>query len=141
MHSRAAADTIYWSKNLADRKTPSVGFAAGIERLLMAMEKANIYKGKENNPTVFIASADEASRNLTLSKATELRRIGIPCEIDMLNRSLKSQMREADRQKVKYVVIIGQDELKSEQVSVKDMKTGEQTTMRLNDLITFLRKV
>jgi len=58
----------------------------------------------------------------------------------MLNRSLKSQMREADRQKVKYVVIIGQDELKSEQVSVKDMKTGEQTTMRLNDLINFFEQ-
>jgi histidyl-tRNA synthetase len=127
-------------KELGGPQTPSVGFAAGIERLLMAMEKANIYKGKENNPTVFIASADEASRNLTLSKATELRRIGIPCEIDMLNRSLKSQMREADRQKVKYVVIIGQDELKSEQVSVKDMKTGEQTTMRLNDLINFFEQ-
>jgi len=127
-------------KELGGPQTPSVGFAAGIERLLMAMEKANIYKGKENNPIVFIASADEASRNLTLSKATELRRIGIPCEIDMLNRSLKSQMREADRQKVKYVVIIGQDELKSEQVSVKDMKTGEQTTMRLNDLINFFEQ-
>ncbi|MBI4811268.1 MAG: histidine--tRNA ligase [Ignavibacteriales bacterium] len=127
-------------KELGGKQTPSVGFAAGIERLLVAMEKNKAYCGNEHNPTVFIASADETGRSWSLAKAMEFRRRGISCDVDTLNRSLKSQMREADRQRVKYVIIIGQNELSSEQVSVKDMTTGEQTTIMIDELITYIER-
>ena len=63
------------------------------------------------------------------------RRNGISCEIDFLERSLKSQMREADRQKAEFVIIIGENELRNDHVSVKNMKTGNQTIVMIKDLV------
>ena len=126
-------------KQLGWKDTPAVGFAAGIERLLMTMERQNVFSGNDIQPTVFITVADDAGRAWAITQAMELRAHGIPCEIDLLNRSLKSQMREADRQHAGYVIIIGGSELEQQQVSVKNMKTGEQQTVKLGDILKFIK--
>ena len=126
-------------KELDGKQTPSVGFAAGIERALMAMEKQNIFSGEDIRPKVFIAAADEVGKEWAIKQAILFRRNNILCEIDYLERSLKSQMREADKQKSEFVIIIGETELRDNRVSVKNMQTGNQTSVGMNDLISYFQ--
>ncbi len=116
-------------EQLGGKATPSVGFAAGIERLLMVMERQGIAIANPVHPFVFIAAADNAGRALARKLTHELRRAGVACETDLLDRSLKSQMKEADRQRALYVIIIGERELQHDSLSVKHMTSGKETTV------------
>ncbi len=127
-------------KELGGKPTPSVGFAAGVERLLLTMEKQQLFAGVNNKPKVFIAAVDEEGRRYAMVQAIMLRRNNIPCEVDLLGRSLKSQMREADRQEVEFVIIIGGHELEKEIVIIKNMKNGIQTNLAAKDLIGYFQE-
>ena len=121
-------------EELGSEATPGIGFAAGMERLLMVLEKQNSLSGEDEKPTIFIAALDAESRKWALRKALELRRRGVSAELDFLERSLKAQMREADRLQVRYVLIIGENEVKTRQGIIKDMKTGQQRTVKFDEL-------
>jgi len=121
-------------EELGGKATPAVGFAAGMERLLMVMEKQKIAGGSPGKPLLFIAAADEEGRRWAQRKAMELRRTGLAAEVDLLERSLKAQMREADRQQASFVLVVGSDELKRNQGSLKDMRSGEQRSVVLDNL-------
>ena len=122
-------------KEIGGKQTPSVGFAAGIERLIMAMEKQNADFRNNLFPQVFIAAADDIGRSWGMETAMKLRKSGVSCEIDLLNRSLKAQMREADRQQAKFVIIAGITEVKEQIFPIKNMATGEQSKVAIADLI------
>lgn len=124
-------------KELGGKQTPAVGFAAGIERLLMVMGKQKKHPAHDIHPTVFISTVNEQSRLHALKHVAELRRHGVRCELDWLGRSLKSQMREADRQQAEYVIVLGEEELKTNQVVVKTMRTGEEQNIHLSDITKF----
>jgi histidyl-tRNA synthetase len=121
-------------KQLGGKDTPAVGFAAGIERLLMAMEMQKKTPEITLHPVVYLASADDSSRRHVVQEALSLRRKGIACELDHLHRSLKAQMREAGRQNAEFVVVIGGKELETGQVRVKNMRSGEEKRASLSDL-------
>jgi histidyl-tRNA synthetase len=129
------------TEQLGGKPTPAVGFAAGIERLLMVMEKQGIQPVDGVHPQVYIAAADEHGKRWALEKASELRRAGISCETDMLERSLKAQMREADRQHAEAVIVVGEHELLQRQVTLKRMSSGEQTAIPAEGLVTELRRI
>ncbi|MDA0986898.1 MAG: histidine--tRNA ligase [Bacteroidetes bacterium] len=116
---------------LGGKKTPAVGFAGGIERLLMAIKKEN--QNLINNKTLklFIASADTSSKNIVFQNANNLRNAGISTDFDLLNRSLKSQMREADRQNAEYLIVIGEKEISEEKVLIKNMQTRTSSLINL----------
>jgi histidyl-tRNA synthetase len=122
-------------QELGGKPTPSVGYAAGIERLLMVMERNKLFAGDCVQPTVFIAAADDVGREWAFQQALEFRRSGIASDLDLLGRSLKSQMREADRQQAQVVIVAGEKELSQQCVSVKHMASGKQTIVRTRDLI------
>ncbi len=124
-------------EELGGEQTPAVGFAAGIERLLMVLEKQEKPAGLGIHPRVFIAAADDQSRHRALQQASELRRNGIPCELDLLDRSLKAQMREADRQHAEYAVVVGEREVRENTFVVKNMKNGEETRIPISAITTF----
>jgi histidyl-tRNA synthetase len=128
-------------EQLGGKKTPAVGFAAGIERLLMVMERQSLNTGKELQPHLFIAAADDDGRKWASKTAMQLRRAGISCETDMLGRSLKSQMREADRQLARYVIVIGSNEIEQDKANLKAMSSGEQQEITLSSIVTELRKL
>ena len=123
---------------LGGKPTPGVGFAAGIERLLMVLEEKQIPGFVVKRPSLYIACADDSSRNWVLAKTMELRSKGIRAESDLLARSLKAQMRDADRQEAASVIVIGQQELQSGKASQKDMKTGESREIILDELVKSL---
>jgi histidyl-tRNA synthetase len=127
-------------KELGGKQTPSVGFAAGIERLLMILEKNESFSSEIPHLKLFLAAADDISRSVVFQNAIILRNLGISCDIDLLNRSLKAQMREADRQHADYVVVLGENEIKSDRVMLKDMKNGTHEEISLKDLPNCLAK-
>lgn len=128
-------------KELGGKPAPAVGFAAGFERLLMVIEKQKKSPNGQSGPTVFIAAVDDTARPRVLKEALTLRRHGISCEIDLLRRSLKAQMREADRQHAEYVIVLGGAELRDGTVAIKNMKTGEERSVPLDGVVSlFLGK-
>jgi histidyl-tRNA synthetase len=101
---------------------PGIGFGSGIERLLMVLP------GEDEPPEieVYIAAAGEEARVPALRLAMDLRAAGVAADMDFLGRSLRTQMREASRLQTRFTVLIGEDELKAGQVTLRDMETGEQ---------------
>jgi histidyl-tRNA synthetase len=121
-------------EELGGKPTPGVGFAAGIERLLMVLSKLEKNDQKQIPPVIYFVGLDEPARIWTFLKANELRRKGICAEVDYLGRSVKSQMREANRQQAHYVIVVGEQELKSKVAKLKNMLTGEEITTSLDEI-------
>ncbi|HWP82284.1 MAG TPA: histidine--tRNA ligase [Bacteroidota bacterium] len=119
-------------KELGGKQTPGVGFAAGMERLMIVLEK-NHPPTASHGPIIFFVTTDEQSRRWAFLRAQELRAKGISAELDYLDRSVKAQMREANRQAAKYVLVIGDEELRSMRGKLKDMSTGEERPISLNE--------
>ena len=126
-------------KELGGKETPAVGFAAGMERLLMVLEKQKYNFGEDSAPILFLAATDEAGRMWAFEKAIEFRTSGVGCEVDFLRRSLKAQMKEADRQKAKFVAIVGEKELNERRATLRDMKTGRQETVDFDRMLDHLK--
>lgn len=121
--------------------TPAVGFAAGLERLLMLMEKTGQAFPEEPAPTVYLAGMDGASREKAFEIAVALRKSGVPCEVDLMGRSVKAQFKYADKLHAKYVAVIGGNELAEGVMNVKDMRNSAQESVSFSDAVEyFLRK-
>lgn len=125
---------------LGGKPTPSVGFAAGMERLMMILEKSD-FKEIIPSPELFIAVADDSAREWAFSAATALRRAGFKVETDLLNRSLKAQMKEADRQHARYSIVVGSTELKNGTGILKDLSSHSQEEIGLGDIAKHLGTV
>lgn len=127
---------------LGGRHTPAVGFAAGVERLLMVLEK-NGYAFPASAPLVYLVGMDEQSRAWAFRTAVGLRSQGVATEIDYAGRSVKAQMREANKLGCPYVAIVGENELAEERAQVKDMRQGTQESVefaRFAEYFTVLRQ-
>lgn len=129
------------AEELGGKPTPSVGFAAGIERLLMVLEQQKIDVPRASRPFLFIASADAQGKTWATKTVIDLRREGIATEIDHLERSLKAQMREADRQQARFSLVIGANEISQNTCQVKNMSSGEVMTIPLTSFIVEIKKI
>ncbi len=110
-------------KQLGGPDRVGIGFAAGIERLVLAMPEG---AGGHSRRPLFVAAMGEAARESALALLRDLRRAGLEAHMEYDGRSIKSQMKRADRLKAAFALILGEDELASGVVSVKNMSTGEQ---------------
>jgi histidyl-tRNA synthetase len=120
---------------LGGKETPAIGFAAGMERLFLVMELQKKFPVEDERLDLFIAPLGEEAKLKGLELLKELRAKGLRCDIDFLSRSLKAQMKEADRQKAKKVLIIGENELKNGIVVLRDMQSSEQKEIAFEKLI------
>lgn len=125
---------------LGGKDTPAIGFAAGIERLFLVLEMQKKFPPEDERLDIFIAPLGEKEKSLGLKLLKELREKDLRCDLDFLGRSLKSQLKEADRQKAKKVLIIGEDELKKGKGTLRDMETKEQKEIEFGKLIQELIK-
>ena len=105
---------------------PAIGFAAGMERLFMAMAAAGHELPVEAGPDVYLIGLGDPAQAWTTRAAAELRGQGLSVVSDLLDRSLKAQMREANRRKARVAVIVGDDELERGVVVVRSMEDGTQ---------------
>jgi len=110
-------------KRLGGPDRVGIGFAAGIERLVLAMPAE---EGRADRLPLFVAAMGEAARESALALLRDLRRAGLEAHMEYEGRSIKSQMKRADRLNAAYALILGDDELAADVVAVKDMATGEQ---------------
>jgi len=116
------------------KPVPAVGFAAGMERLFLALSAAGTDVPSPPVPDVFFVALGEDAVRLTFGMAQGLREAGLIVNLDLKGRSMKAQMREANRQNARYTVIIGQNELENEQATVKDMQGGGQEDVAFDNL-------
>ena len=124
----------YLVEELGGKPTPAIGFAAGIERLILAIENNNSITKK--NPDIYIISMDESSYKYSFVVENRLRRNKkLKIISDKLRRTMKSQMKDANRLMAKNVIIIGEEEMNSGQLTLKDMKTGDQQKLTLDNII------
>lgn len=130
----------YLVEELGGKHTPAVGFAAGTERIIETMVKQNIKIPAWDGVKVFVAVTGQEQTVSALSIANQIREKGISVEMDFLGKSLKSQMRTANKLLVPYVLILGPEELKEEKVTVKNMENGVQEEISLDDILPYLQK-
>ena len=114
---------------------PSVGFALGLERVLLALESQNVEIPVPEGIDIFVAIADLGASVEAVKLLAYVRQKGYKADKDYANRSLKAQMKYANKLKARYVVIIGEDELKNNKLIVKNMQTGEQLEIDKNKLL------
>ena len=119
-------------ETLGGKSTPAIGFAAGMERILLSMD---IGKDDAKENTVYFINLVESASGQALFIANELRELGCYVIMDTLRRSLKAQLRDANRIGAVKAVIIGEDELKNKTVQIKDLSSGEQEEIVMNDLV------
>ncbi len=127
-------------EELGGNSVPAVGFAAGIERLLIVMEQTGVAFPKEPTPTAYLAGMDKDSRNKAFEIATALRKAGIFVEIDHMERSIKAQFKYADKIGAKYVAVIGGNELAEGVMQVKNMSEGTSQKVAFADAIEYFRR-
>jgi len=111
---------------------PAIGFAIGVERLVMLLPEEG---SLSPHPDVFLAALGKEAQERGFVLAQEMRDAGIWVELDYEGKSLKSQMRKADRMKTDRVLILGEEELKKNQVVVRNMATKEQEEVLITEII------
>lgn len=117
--------------------TPAVGFAAGLERLLLLMEKTGALFPAEPVPAVYLLGMDEPCREKAYEIAVGLRRAGISCEMDHMGRSVKAQFKYADKIGAKYVAVIGGNELAEGVMNVKNMSDASTESVRFEEAVAY----
>jgi len=118
---------------------PAVGFAVGMERLLMTMEKQGLFEVfAPQGPLVYVVVQQQEQADHALQMVYRLRNASIKTEIDLAARSMKAQMREANRTKASYALFVGATELSTGLYSLKNLVTSEQTMLSLEALLELL---
>lgn len=111
-----------------------MGFGSGIERILIVAEKNGFTFGEPAKPLIYFIALDDRSAKKAYELIGELRSRNISCDTDFLNRSFKAQMREANRLGVKYVYIIGENEILNGAGQLKNMGDSSQTEVPFDKL-------
>ena len=126
-------------EELGGNSVPAVGFAAGLERLLIVMEQTGVVIPEPQKPTVYLAGMDNACRRKAFEIAASLRSAGVFAEIDHMDRSVKAQFKYADKLGAKYVAVIGGNELAEGVMNVKNMASGESEKVKFNDAVAYFQ--
>ena len=120
-------------EQLGGKPTPALGFAMGLERIIMVMEKQGCDFLQPRNCDLYIAPMGENAVEKAMSIAKSLREYGYWVEYDVVGRTLKAQMKYADKINASFTIVLGDDELSSNKVKVRNMKTGEQLELELDE--------
>ena len=115
-------------------ETAGFGFGMGVERLLLVLEKQGVELPLEDSLDVYIAVLGEGANNTALEIVQALRRQGFTVERDYLNRKLKAQFKSADTFGAKVLITLGESEIESKQVTVKNNQTHEELIVDLNQI-------
>ncbi len=124
-------------EQLGGASVPAIGWASGIERLLLVMESLKEVESR-SSLDVYLVLAGDALRSKSQKLLKVWRAAGLNCDADTLRRSLKAQMREANRRNSRYAAILGEDEFAQQEIQMKDLETGEQKTIALDGVCDFL---
>jgi histidyl-tRNA synthetase len=126
-------------EELGGKPTPAIGFATGIERIIFNLKKQNIPVPALPGPQVFIAYVSDETKDEAIKLASTLRRAGVGATEATSSKSLKAQLRQANALGTRNAIIIGDQEVKTGTVIMRDMTTARQETVPLNQLVQLLK--
>ena len=125
-------------EQLGGRPTPGVGFGSGLERLLIALDAQGVQLPHTPKPLIWLAYHGDMAKLAQIKLMQELRAAGFATDMDLAGRSIKAQFKLSDREKATVVVIVGESELASGTVMLKNLATGEQSAFARAELVSKL---
>ena len=125
---------------LGGKDTPAVGFGCGLERLLLVLENTNGLNAEKETPYLYIATMGDKAKEKAIDLVEKLRANGVSAETDLMNKSVKAQMKHANKIGVKYVIVIGDAELESNKVEFKDMTDGSTKEVYLTEIEQWIER-
>jgi len=125
-------------EEVGGQPTPAVGFAAGMERLLIACEELDIKLAEDKSVDVYFVTLGDAARTFALSHLPKIREAGISATMDYMSRSMKAQMKDANRENANYTIIIGDNELNEGKFTLRNMKESEENSLTFKEIIAKL---
>ena len=125
-------------EELGGKPTPAVGFAAGIERMIITIEQQKVEWPAEKRLDVFVAKVDEKNKATSFRLLQKIRNAGLSADMDYSEGSLKSQMRIANKIGARFTVIVGEEELSKNMVILRNMQTKEQKEIKIDNIINEL---
>ena len=127
-------------EELGGKPTPALGFATGIERIAAILKRQNLSVPPTPGPLIFVAYLGEAAREAAVNLCSQLRKSGFAALQAPGSKSLKAQLRQANSTGVRYTVIIGEEEIKTGTVQLRDMTTSQQENISAEQLKILLGK-
>ncbi|WP_343753714.1 histidine--tRNA ligase [Lentibacillus halophilus] len=128
------------TEELGGPATPGIGFGMGMERLVMALEAEHVAIPSENELDCFLVAVGDEADKASVRLIHDLRKNGIQIDRDYQGRKMKAQLKAADRYRAKYVLILGENEVDQQLVNVKEMKTGNQEEVPLNQAVAYMQE-
>ncbi|MGN1114387.1 MAG: histidine--tRNA ligase [Oscillospiraceae bacterium] len=119
-------------EELGGKSAPALGFAMGLERIILTMENQGISFGEQNTCCVYFAAIGDKAVNKAIELTSLCRKEFISAEYDLIGRGLKAQMKYANKIGAKYTVVLGDNEIESGSAKIKNMKSGEETPIQIN---------
>lgn len=119
---------------------PGVGFGMGLERLMLALENEQVELPIKDDIDIFFVTIGDTVKEEAVRLVNELRRNGMQVDKDYQDRKIRAQFRAADRLKAKYVIVLGDEELNKKVVNVREMKTGEESEVAIEQLIDVMKR-
>lgn len=126
-------------KTLGGPDLPAIGFGAGIERLLQTMLKQNVHLPNPYRPLLFLIALGDAAKMPCFQLLHKLREHGIAAQMDFSGKKLNKVMQYADQIQSEFVAVVGENELQSETIELKEMATGNKQKVTFSDLLAFLQ--
>ncbi|MYL53404.1 histidine--tRNA ligase [Pontibacillus yanchengensis] len=121
-------------------ETAGIGFALSIERLLMALDAEGIELPIDEQLDCYVVTVGQEAKKEAAAIVYQLRQAGIQVDKDYADKKMKAQFKAADRLRAKYVLVLGEDELANGQINVRNMDTGDQQTIQLEEIVEHMKK-
>lgn len=121
-------------EEMGGNPTPAVGFATGLERLLLALESQNLLPEKNRSVNAYVVALGEAAQAEGFKLLNSLRQQGLSAAMDFAGRSMKAQMKQANKLGAKYSVILGEDEIAEGVVMLRSMEDSSQAKVPMNQV-------
>lgn len=122
------------AENYIDKKLPGVGISIGLTRLFYKLQELNLIKADKKSISDVLIIPMVEDLKIPIEVANVLRNNGINTEIYLNNKKLKAKFKYADKLEIPYVIVIGEDEIERRVIKLKDMKTGEEKEINLDNL-------
>jgi len=124
---------------LGGKPTPGIGFGSGMERIALNLKKQGVAIPPQDAPKVFVSYLGAAAKQKALSITGYLRKSGIAAIQSLSDRSMKAQLKQAGKSGASYAIIIGEDELQSNSIVLRDMAQGSQQSLPINEILAILK--
>ena len=130
----------YLAEEIGGAPTPGIGFALGMDRIIIALDAQNITVPTAAPVDVYLTVLGDAAMPIALQLAQELRENGTKTDLEYKGRGLRAQMRTANKLNARYVIMIGEDEINNAAATVRDMGSGDQQSVAFSQLAEMMRE-